>query len=266
VRRAGIYVVGIALLAGACGPRPPAGSFVYEGRRGDTLAALSGRFDDAALRKTLASETGRDPAAPFEAGERISIPFEKLGGHDEALEAFIAVHDARARRARGDYAAAIAGLAAVHAARPDDPALAFELGATLYEAGDYAAAAAAFDAARKTAPNDEEVILYAALAAAEAADVTTASAVLEELAAGRPDFPYCRYVLGEILITAGEYVAGRHQLFEYLKSADPALTGRYARERIKESARAEMAAAARALTEAAKEEEATPAREAGPAE
>jgi tetratricopeptide (TPR) repeat protein len=228
------------------------------------LAAVCGRFGDAALCKTMAQGNGLDADKPFEAGERVSIPFEELKGHDETLEILIGVHEARASLARGDYAAALAGLEAAHVGRPDDPAFAFELGATLYEAGDYAGAATAFAAAHGTAPEDEEIILYAALAAAEAGDAAGAKATLEGLTVSRPDFPYGLYVLGGILTADGEYVAGRHHLFKYLESADPPLTGRYAREMIKESARAEMAAAAAEASKKEGEGEKGPAREAGP--
>lgn len=256
------------LLAVACGPQRPAGSFVYEGRRGDSVAALSARFGgDERLAKTLARGAGRDAAAPFDAGERVAVQFESIEKYREILEAFALVHRAREARARGDYAGALAALEAAAAAAPDDPALAFELGATYYEAGDYARAAASLAAARSLAPQDEEVTLTYALAAAEAGNVDGAVAALEELAAARADFRYALYVLGEVEIKAGRYPAGRHHLFEYLKRNDGGLVAGYAREGIKASARAEMEAAARALKEAPREkEEATPAREAGPAE
>ncbi len=259
----------VALLIVACGPKRPAGYFIYEGRRGDSLAGLSARFGgDERLTKILVREARREADAPFEAGDRVAIRFEKLNGHRDILKVFTLVHRARARRARGEYAAALEALQAAYAARPDEPSLAFELGATYYEAGDYGRAAAALGEARERAREDEEVILAFALAAAEAGDVDGAAAALEELASARPDFAHAFYVLGQLLVEAGDYAAGRHYLFEYLKRADEGLAARYAREGIKASARAEMEAAARALEEAApaEEEEATPAREAGPAE
>ncbi|NIT36059.1 MAG: tetratricopeptide repeat protein [candidate division Zixibacteria bacterium] len=258
----------IALLIVACGPKRPAGYFVYEGRRGDSVAALSARFGgDEGLTKILVREARREADAPFEAGERVAIPFEKIKKHRDIVEAFALVHEARGARARGEYAAALEALRAAYAARPDDPSLAFELGATYYEAGDYGRAAAALGGARERAPDDEEVILAFALAAAEAGDAEGAVATLAELATQRPDFLYALYVLAEMEIKMGKYAAGRHHLFEYLRQRDKGLVAAYAREGIKASARAEMEAAARALGEAAREEEkATPAREAGPAE
>lgn len=259
----------VALIIVACGPKRPAGYFVYEGRRGDSLAALSARFGgDERLTKILVREAGREADAPFEAGERVAIPFEKIKKHRDVVEAFALVHEARGARARGDYAGALEALQAACAARPDDPSLAFELGATYYEAGDYGRAAAALGEARERAPEDEEVILAFALAAAEVGDLDGAAAALEDLASARPDFAHAFYVLGEILVEAGDYAAGRHYLFEYLKRNDEGLAAGYAREGIKASARAEMEAAARALagTAGAEKEEATPAREAGPGE
>jgi tetratricopeptide (TPR) repeat protein len=269
VKRPAAAALLVALLIVACGPKRPAGYFVYEGRRGDSLAALRARFGgDERLTKILVREAGREADAPFDAGERVAIPFEKIKKHPDVVEAFALVHEARGARARGDYAAALEALQAACAARPDDPSLAFELGATYYEAGDYGRAAAALDEARERALDDEEVALTYALATAEAGGVEAAVATLEGLAAQRPDFLYGLYVLGEIEVKAGDYPAGRHYLFEYLKRADEGLAARYAREGIKASARAEMEAAARALEEAAgaEEEEATPAREAGPGE
>jgi len=121
--------------------------------------------------------------------------------------------------------------------------------------------------ARERAPEDEEVILAFALATAEAGDVDGAAAALEELASARPDFAHGFYVLGQILMEAGDYAAGRHYFFEYLKRADEGLAPGYAREGIKASARAEMEAAARALEKGPRreKEETKPAREAGPA-
>ena len=254
-----------ALLLAACGPTTPSGNFVYVGRRGDSPAALSERFGGGArLAKVLTRTTGRDGEAPFDAGERLAIPFESLKKYDDVAAAFALVHEARARRAEGDYAAAVAALEEACAARPDDPAFAFELGAVRYEAGDYAGAGAALGLARDLAPDDEETTLWLALALAEGGDAATATALLEALAASRPDFAFGLYALGEMQLRAGDYPAGRHHLFEYLKrNAEGMLAGR-AREGIKASARAEMEAAARALEKA--EEEATPAREAGPAE
>lgn len=256
-----------ALLVAACGPKTPSGYFVYEGRRGDSPAALSARFGgDARLAKVLTRETGRDAGAPFESGERLRVRFESLEKYRDVVEAFALVHEARARRAEGDYAAAVAALEEACAARPDDPAFAFELGAVRYEAGDYAGAAAALGRARDLAPDDEETTLTLALALAEAGDVATATALLEGLAASRPDFAFGLYVLGELQLRAGDYPAGRHHLFEYLKrNAEGLLAGR-AREGIKASARAEMEAAARALAEGGRDdnEKAKPSREAGP--
>lgn len=268
MKRATAIALSATLCMVACGPKRPAGYFVYEGRRGDSVAALSARFGgDERLTKTLAREAGRDAAAPFDAGERLTVQFESLKKHREILETFARVHQARGARARGDYAGALEALKAASAATPDDPAITFELGATYYEAGDYAAAAASLATARSLAPDDEEVTLTFALATAEAGDADGAVAALEELAAARADFLYARYVLGEVQIKSGDYPAGRHHLFEYLKRNDEGLVAGYAREGIKASARAEMEAAARALEEAAsgEEEEATPAREAGPA-
>jgi len=269
VKRATAIALSATLLMVACGPQRPAGYFVYEGRRGDSVAALSARFGgDERLTKTLAREAGRDAAEPFDAGERVTVQLESLKKHREILETFALVREARAARVRGDYAGALEALKAASAAAPDDPALAFELGATYYEAGDYARAEASLATARSLAPDDEEVTLTYALATAEAGDAEGAVAALEELAAARADFLYGLYVLGEVQIKSGDYPAGRHQLFEYLKRNDEGVVAAYAREGIKASARAEMEAAARALEEAARaeEEEATPAREAGPAE
>jgi tetratricopeptide (TPR) repeat protein len=265
VRGAAALALAAIILAAACGPKRPAGYFVYEGRRGDSLAALSARFGgDERLAKTLAREAGREADAPFEAGERVAVPFGSL--NDDAVEAFALVHQARDARARGDYAAALAALTEAHSRAPRDPAIAFELGATYYEAGDYARAASSLAAARALAPEDEEVALTFALAAAEAGDVDGAVGALAELVAARPDFLYALYVLGEVEVKAGRYPAGRHHLFEYLKRHGEGLVAWYAREAIKASARAEMEAAARALKEAPAEKEgATPAREVGPA-
>ena len=260
-------LVGAALLLSACGPTTPPGNFVYEGRRGDSPAALSARFGGGArLAKVLTRGTARDPSAPFEAGERLAVPFENLKDYDEAVAAFALVHEARLRRAEGDCAAAVAALEAACAARADDPAFAFELGATRYDAGDYAGAAEALSHARDLAPDDEETTLLLALALVEAGDAPAGISLLEELAARRPDFVFGRYVLGEIQLREGDYAAGRHQLFEYLKQSDEGLPAEYAREGIRASARAEMEAAARALEEATADEKATPTREAGPAE
>ncbi len=268
MKRPAAVVLLVALFIVACGPKRPAGYFIYEGRRGDSLAALSARFGgDEGLAKILVREAGREANAPFEAGERVPIPFEKIKKHPDVVEAFVLVHEAREARARGDYAGALKALRAAYAVRPDDPSLAFELGATYYEAGDYARAAAALGEARERAPEDEEVALTYALAAAEAGGAEAAVATLERLAAQRPDFPYGLYVLGEMEIKMGRYAAGRHHLFEYLRRSDKGLVAAYAREGIKASARAEMEAAARALEEAPREEEkAAPAREAGPTE
>jgi predicted Zn-dependent protease len=267
VRFALVPALAAALLAAACGPRTPSGYFVYEGRRGDSPAALSARFGgDARLAKVLTREAGRDPEAPFDAGERLRVPFESLEKYREVVEAFALAHEARARRAAGDYAEAVAALEAACAARPDDPAFAFELGAVRYEAGDYAGAAAALSRGRDLAPDDEEATLMLALALAEAGDVATATALLEGLAASRPDFAFGLYVLGELQLRAEDYPAGRHYLFEYLKRNAAGLLAGRAREGIKASARAEMEAAARALEKAPKEEKTKPAREAGPAE
>jgi tetratricopeptide (TPR) repeat protein len=265
VRKAAALALSAMLFAAACGPKRPAGYFVYEGRRGDSLAALSARFGgDERLAKTLAREAGRAADAPFEAGERVAVPFESL--NDDAAKAFALVHEARGARARGDYAGALAALAEARSRAQQDPAIAFELGATYYEAGDYARAAASLAAARALAPEDEEVALTFALAAAEAGDVDGAVAALEDLVAARPDLLYALYVLGEVEVKAGRYPAGRHHLFEYLKRHGDGLVAGYAREAIKASARAEMEAAARALKEAPPEkEEVTPAREAGTA-
>lgn len=268
MKRAAAFVASATLVVTACGPPRPAGYFTYEGRRGDSLAALSARFGgDAALMKTLVRETGRPADTPFDAGERVAIPFESLKGHGAVLKTFALVHRAREARARGDYAAALEALEAAHAAAPDDPAITFELGATYYEAGDYARAAASLAAARALAPQDEEVTLTFALATAEAGEADAAVATLEALAAARPDFLYALYVLGEVEVKAGRYPAGRHHLFEYLKRHDEGLVAAYAREAIKASARAEMEAAARALEGAPlqEKEEPKPAREAGPA-
>jgi len=265
--RTAALVVGAALAVVSCGPPRPAGYFVYEGRRGDSPAALSARFGgDARLAKTLARASGRETAAPFEAGERMAVPFESLTNHREIWEAFVQVHEARAHRRRGDYAAATEALAAASAAAPDDPALVFELGATYYEAGDYSRAAAALATARALAPEDEEVTAAFALATAEAGDPAGAVAALEELASARPDFRYGLYLLGTVQVDCGHYAAGRHHLFEYLKRNEEGIIAAFAREAIKASARAELEAAARALEETAgaKTEEATPAREAGP--
>jgi tetratricopeptide (TPR) repeat protein len=259
----------VALLIVACGPKRPAGYFIYEGRRGDSLAALSARFGgDESLAKILVREAGREADAPFEAGERVAIPFEKIEKHRDIVEAFALVREARGARARGDYAGALEALRAANAVRPDDPSLAFELGATYYEAGDYARAAAALGEARERAPEDEEVALTYALAAAEAGRTEAAVATLEGLAAQRPDFVCGLYVLGEMEIKVGRYAAGRHHLFEYLKRNGGGVVAWYAREGIKASARAEMEAAARALEEAPRreEEETKRPREAGPGE
>jgi len=265
VKRPAAAALLAAFLIVACGPKRPAGYFVYEGRRGDSLAALSARFGgDERLTKILVREAGREADAPFEAGERVAIPFEKIKKHPDVVEAFALVHEARGARARGDYAGALEALRAAYAARPDDPSLAFELGATYYEAGDYGRAAAALGEARERAPEDEEVILAFALAEAEAGDVDGAAAALEDLTSARPDFLYGLYVLGDMEIKAGRNAAGRHHLFEYLKRNGDGLVARYAREGIKASARAEMEAAARALEKAPKEEKTKPAREAGP--
>lgn len=268
MKRATVIALSATLCMVACGPPRPAGYFVYEGRRGDSVAALSARFGgDERLTKTLAREAGRDAAAPFEAGERVALRLENLKKHREILETFALVREARAARERGDYAGALEALKAAHTAAPDDPALAFELGATYYEAGDYARAASSLTTARSLAPDDEEVTLTFALATAEAGDADGAVAALEELAAARADFLYVLYVLGEVLLKSGDYPAGRHHLFEYLRRNDGGLVAGYAREGIRASARAEMEAAARALEKApAEEEAATPAREAGPAE
>ncbi len=239
---------------------------MYEGRRGDSLAALSARFGgDENLTKTLSREAGRAADVPFDAGERVTIPFESLKGHRDVIETFALVREARERRARGDYAAALAAFKAAYAARADEPAVAFELGATYYEAGDYARGAGTLARANALAPQDEEVILMLALATAEAGDAAKGATLLRELAAARPDFRYGLYVLGELDVRAGDYPAGRHYLFEYLKSNGEGLVAAYAREAIKASARAEMEAAARALEKAgAAKEEAGPPREAGP--
>ena len=131
MKRATAIALSAALCTVACGPQRPAGYFVYEGRRGDSVAALSTRFGgDERLTKTLAREAGRDAAAPFEAGERVAVPFESVKKHREILETFALVDEARGLRARGDYAGALEALKAAHTAAPDDPALAFELGAT----------------------------------------------------------------------------------------------------------------------------------------
>lgn len=269
MRRGRLVLLGAALAAASCGPPRPAGYFVYEGRRGDTPAALSARFGgDARLAKVLVRASGRETTAPFEAGERVAVPFESLKKHRAILETFVRVHEGRACRRRGDYAAAAAALAAAHAAAPDDPALAFELGTTYYEAGDYSRAAATLATAHALAPEDEEVTVAFALAAAEAGEAASAVAALEELVARRPDFRYGRYVLGEVQLRSGDYPAGRHHLFEYLKRNEEGVVAAFAREGIKASARAELAAAARAQEEAAEPEEEAPApaREAGPPE
>jgi hypothetical protein len=229
---------------------------------------LSARFGgDEGLAKVLTQESGRDAAAPFAAGERLAVPFESLTGYDEAVGAFALVHEARGRRAAGDYAGAIAALEAACAARPDDPSFAFELGAVRYEAGDYAGAAGALSRARALAPADEEVTILLALARAEAGEEDAAKALLADLAASRADFPFALYALGELQLRAADYVAGRHHLFEYLKRKPEGLVAAYAREGIKASARAEMEAA-RAREEAprAGKGKAKPAREPGPAE
>ena len=252
MRRAAAFALSATLLAVACGPPRPAGYFVYEGRRGDSPAALSARFGgDGRLAKIFTRETGRDADAPFGAGERLSISFEGLKQYRDALEAFALVREARARRAAGDYAAAVAALEAACASRPDDPSFAFELGYTYWEAGDYAGAAEALGLARDLAPDDEETTLLLALAVAEGGDVAGATALLAELAASRADFAFGLYVLGELQLRAGDYPAGRHHLFEYLKKNNEGLAAGYAREGVKASARAEMEAAARALEEAA---------------
>ena len=269
MNRAAAFALSATLAVVACGPQRPAGSFIYEGRRGDSVAALSARFGGGErLAKTLAREAGRDATAPFEAGERVAVQFESLEKHRDILEAFALVHEARAARARGDYAGALEALEGAHTRAPHDPAIAFELGATCYEAGDYARAASSLAAARSLAPEDEEVTLTYALATAEAGDADGAVAALEELAAARADFRYGLYVLGEMQLKTGDYAAGRHHLFEYLKRNDEGLVAGYAREAIKASARAEMEAAARALEKAARpeKEKKAPAREAGPAE
>jgi len=269
VRRAAAFALSATLLAVACGPPKPAGYFVYEGRRGDSPAALSARFGgDDRLAKILTRETGRDVDAPFGAGERLPISFEGLKQYRDALEAFALVREARARRAAGDYAAAVAALEAACASRPDDPSFAFELGAVRYDAGDYAGAAEALGLARDLAPDDEETTLTLALALAEGGDVAAATALLTELAASRADFAFVLYVLGEIQLKSGDYPAGRHQLFEYLKRNGEGVVAGYAREGVKASARAEMEAAARALEEPARAEKdkKKPAREAGPTE
>jgi tetratricopeptide (TPR) repeat protein len=269
VRAAPACLLGAALAVASCGPPRPAGYFVYEGRRGDSPAALSARFGgDERLAKTLVRESGREPEAPFEPGERVAVQFESLKKHRKILETFALVHEGRTHRRRAAYAAASAALAAAHAAAPDDPALAFELGATCYEAGDYSRAVAALAAARSLAPDDEEVAVTFALAAAEAGEAERAVAALEELAAARPDFRYGLYVLGEVQLKSGDYAAGRHHLFEYLKRNEKGVVATFAREGIKGSARAELAAAARAQEEAAEAEKGEPAppREAGPAE
>jgi len=267
VRAALAPALAAALLVTACGPKTPSGYFVYEGRRGDSPAALSARFGgDARLAKILTRETGRDADAPFAAGERLRVPFESLEKFGDVARAFALVHEARARRAEGDYAAAVAALGEARASRPDDPAFAFELGAIRYEAGDYVGAAEALGRARDLAPDDEETTLVLALALAEGGDVVAGAALLEDLAASRLDFAFGLYVLGELQLRAGDNPAGRHYLFEYLKRNAAGLLAGRAREGIKASARAEMEAAARALEKAPKEEKTKPAREAGPAE
>ncbi|UCH77808.1 MAG: tetratricopeptide repeat protein [Candidatus Coatesbacteria bacterium] len=269
MRAAATFLLGAALAAVSCGPPRPAGYFVYEGRRGDSPAALSARFGgDARLAKTLAREAGREAEAPFEAGERVAVRFESLKKHRKMLEAFALVHEGRAHRRRGDYAAAAAALAAAHAAAPDDPALAFELGATYYEAGDYPPAVAFLGTARSLAPDDEEVTLTFALAAAEAGEAAAAVTALEALAAARPGFRYGLYLLGEVQLKSGDYPASRHHLFETLRRNEEGIVATFAREGIKASARAELAAAARMREEAARaeKEETAPPREAGPTE
>jgi thioredoxin-like negative regulator of GroEL len=234
-----------ALTVAACGPATRPGA-VYVARRGDSAGALAARWSngDAALAKALAD--GRDAGATFGAGERLVISSRQLK-RSKALRAALAeAATGRAALARGDYAAAIAGLEPAYAVYPQDPAFAYELGWAYYGSGDYPRAAAALAAAAAAVPEDDDVRLAYALALAAAGRAEDAAALWTAYADGHGEDNFGRFAAASFAYAARQYPTARHLYFEYLKREENGFAAALAREGVRSTARDEMAAASRA--------------------
>jgi len=245
-RLAGL-VAAVGLVVLACGPQRLAGSFDYEGRRGDTLSALGARLaggdGGARLAKELAAATGRDVDQPFAAGERVPLPYEALAKKKAAITALGLTAAARGAAARGDYAAALASLAQANALIADDPALTFELGRRQMTAGDYAGAAATLAKAAALAPDDEDVAAAYAAALLDAGRGEEAANAWDTWRGAHPEFRPGAFVAGELAFARADWPAARHQYFLYLAVELNGPLAARAREGIKETARREMNAA-----------------------